>query len=54
MNALVAWRMLTHEKGRNILAVGGIFIAERVLTSDLHCPFAKLDGPAGGPRAVHG
>jgi putative ABC transport system permease protein len=27
MNALVAWRMLTHEKGRNILAVGGIFIA---------------------------
>jgi putative ABC transport system permease protein len=27
MNALVAWRMLTHEKGRNTLAVGGIFIA---------------------------
>jgi putative ABC transport system permease protein len=27
MNALIAWRMLTHEKGRNTLAVGGIFIA---------------------------
>ena len=27
MNAFVAWRMLTHEKGRNTLAVGGIFIA---------------------------
>jgi putative ABC transport system permease protein len=27
MNALVAWKMLTHEKGRNTLAVGGIFIA---------------------------
>jgi len=27
MNALVAWKMLTHEKARNTLAVGGIFIA---------------------------
>src|SRR3984893_12547681 len=27
MNVFVAWRMLAHEKGRNTLAVGGIFIA---------------------------
>ena len=27
MNAFVAWRMLTHERGRNTLAIGGIFIA---------------------------
>lgn len=27
MNAFVAWRMLTHEKGRNTLAVGGILVA---------------------------
>ncbi|HEY7230441.1 MAG TPA: ABC transporter permease DevC [Pseudolabrys sp.] len=27
MNALVAWRMLTHEKGRSALAIGGILIA---------------------------
>jgi len=27
MNALVAWKMLAHEKARNTLAVGGIFIA---------------------------
>jgi putative ABC transport system permease protein len=27
MNTFVAWRTLTHEKGRNALAMGGIFIA---------------------------
>ena len=27
MKALVAWRILTHEKGRNILAIGGILLA---------------------------
>jgi heterocyst specific transport system permease protein len=27
MKALVAWRILAHEKGRSVLAIGGIFIA---------------------------
>lgn len=27
MTGLIAWRMLMHEKGRNALAIGGIFIA---------------------------
>src|SRR3954469_2571032 len=27
MNTLVVWRILTHEKGGNMLATGGIFIA---------------------------
>src|SRR5262249_48506663 len=51
MNAFVAWRMLTHEKGRNSLAIGGIFIA--VLMIFLQLGFYNCV-PKGGMLTYNG
>ncbi len=45
MIAIVAWRMLTHEKGRSALAVGGIFVAVLMIFLELGFYFSV---PAGG------
>ena len=49
MKALVAWRILTHEKGRNVLAIGGILLA--ILLIFLQLGF-YMSVPKGEPRVL--
>ncbi len=45
MRRLVAWRILAHEKGRSVLAVGGIFVAVLLIFLELGFYFSV---PKGG------